>query len=189
MVQSDSSLIDACRQGDAAAWEALVLRYQRLIYSIPSRAGLDEQQSAEVFQSVFARLIEHLHKLEQPDRLQAWLVTTTKRETWRLLRQLRQHTAAGSEISTDDEAAQEVPDHQPLPHEALQRLEDQHLVRLALEQLDARCRRLLALLYYHETALSYTDIATELGVPSGSIGPTRARCLQKLRAHLDQVGF
>ncbi len=186
MVQDDSSLIAACRQGDAAAWEALVLRYQRLIYSIPSRAGLDAQQSAEVFQSVFARLIEHLGRLEQPDRVQAWLVTTAKRETWRLL---RQRTAAGKEISADDEAVQELPDHLPLPHETVQKLEDQHMVRLALEQLDARCRRLLALLYYQEAPPSYTDVASELGIPSGSIGPTRARCLQKLRRHLTQAGF
>lgn len=186
MVQDDSTLIAACRQGDANAWETLVMRYQRLIYSIPSRAGLDEQQSAEVFQIVFARLIEHLARLEQPDRVQAWLVTTAKRETWRLL---RQRAAAGREVSTDDESAQELPDHLPLPHETLQKLEDQHLVQLALEQLDARCRRLLVLLYYQDAPPSYTDVATELGIPSGSIGPTRARCLQKLRGQLKQAGF
>lgn len=186
MVQSDSTLIAACRRGNAEAWEALVLRYQRLVYSIPSRAGLDEQHAAEVFQFVFTRLFEHLHKLEHPDRLQAWLVTTAKRETWRVT---RQRTASGKEASPDDEEAQEIPADQPLPHETVQRLEDQHLVRLALEQVEERCRRLLLLLYFQEPPPAYVAVAAELGMPAGSIGPTRARCLQKLRDLLDQLDF
>jgi RNA polymerase sigma factor (sigma-70 family) len=138
-----------------------------------------------VFQSVFARLLEHLHKLEQPDRVHAWLVTTAKRETWRLLRQ----RSAAKEVSTDDEEAQELPADLPLPHEALQRLEDQHLVRLALERLEDHCRRLLTSLFFHDTPPSYGDIAIQLGMPTGSIGPTRARCLQKLRGLLVEAGF
>jgi RNA polymerase sigma factor (sigma-70 family) len=186
MVQSDSILIAACRRGDADAWEALVMRYQRLIYSIPSRAGLDEQDAAEVFQAVFARLYDHLHKLEQPDRVQAWLVTTARRETWRVS---RQRAATVRMLGTDDEEVQELPADLPLPHEALQRLEDQHLVRLALEQLDAKCRRLLTLLYFGETPLSYEAAAAAIGAPVGSIGPTRGRCLQKLRGLLERAGF
>ena len=71
MVQSDSARIAACRRGDADAWEALVMRYQRLIYAVPVRAGLDEQQAAEVFQTVFEKLIRHLDALEQPERVHA----------------------------------------------------------------------------------------------------------------------
>ena len=76
----DAALIARCKNGDAAAWEVLVQRYQRLVYAIVRRIGLDEHAAADVFQTVFMRLMEHLPRLTQLDRLQAWIVTTTKRE-------------------------------------------------------------------------------------------------------------
>src|SRR3954469_100969 len=76
MELSDAALLRACRGGDQDAWTTLVNRYQRLIYTIPRRAGLDEQAAADVFQRVFASLVEHLDTLTDPDRLRAWLVTT-----------------------------------------------------------------------------------------------------------------
>src|SRR5262245_58784523 len=85
MEQSDKQLLLACRRVDESAWETLVNRYQRLVYAIPRRAGLDEDQAAEVFQDVFAVLVEELNEIEQPERLQAWLVTTAKRKTWRVI--------------------------------------------------------------------------------------------------------
>jgi RNA polymerase sigma factor (sigma-70 family) len=186
MVQSDTELIAACRRGDAEAWQTLVARYQRLIYTIPVRGGLDEEQAAEVFQTVFTRLVEHLPRLEQPDRLQAWLVTTAKRETWRLTRRGRQAAAA---VSIDDEDSQELPDNVPLPQEVVQKLEEQHMVRMALERLENPCRTLLSALFYQENPPAYSELAASLGIPTGSIGPTRARCLQKLRSLLDKMGF
>ncbi|MDQ3820006.1 MAG: sigma-70 family RNA polymerase sigma factor, partial [Acidobacteriota bacterium] len=81
MERSDRDLVQACRRGDETAWEALVLRYQRLIYTIPRRAGLNEDLAAEVFQEVFATLFEKLDEIESPDRLKAWMVTTAKRKT------------------------------------------------------------------------------------------------------------
>src|SRR5262249_3367333 len=81
--ETDNDLLLPCRNGDETAWEALVRRYQRLIYSIPRRSGLDEDQSAEVFQEVFTTLFEKLDRIEEPDRLHAWLVTTARRKTWR----------------------------------------------------------------------------------------------------------
>src|ERR671932_1820249 len=81
--RSDEQLLAACKRGDESAWEALVARYQRLIYAIPRRAGLDEDAASEIFQDVFAALLESIETIEQPSRLQAWLVTTAKRKTWR----------------------------------------------------------------------------------------------------------
>src|SRR5690242_11091622 len=80
---SDEALVLACRRGDEAAWETLVERFQRLIYTIARRAGLDEDAATDVFQNVFASLVERLDRIEQPDRIQAWLVTAAKRESWR----------------------------------------------------------------------------------------------------------
>src|SRR5215204_3749618 len=106
MVSSDSELIAACQRGDADAWQALVLRYERLIYTIPIRAGLDEQTAAEVFQHVFVMLYQSLAGISQPDRIRSWLVTTAKRETLRLV---RKQAAAPVQVSTEDAAAQEMP--------------------------------------------------------------------------------
>ncbi len=182
----DTLLVLACRQGDPAAWEALVRRYQRLIYTISRRAGLSDDLAAEVFQRVFVTLIEHLDRIEQPDRIGAWLATTARRESWRQLRRERA-TITLADGETDDDETEWPVDAAPLPDEIIERLERQHAVRLAVAGLDERCRTLLNLLFYRVEPPPYAEIATALGVSEGSIGPTRARCLQKLRRVLDGV--
>src|SRR5690348_8355969 len=89
MEPSDESLVLACRGGDAIAWEVLIDRYQRLVYAIARHAGLDNEQSADVFQLVFATLVEHLGTIEQPAQIGAWLVTTARHEAWRFRRRER----------------------------------------------------------------------------------------------------
>jgi RNA polymerase sigma factor (sigma-70 family) len=183
--QTDEALIAACRRGDAAAWEALIARYQRLVYSIPRRAGLDEDGAADVFQQVFATLLEHLDRIEHPERIAGWLATTARRETWRVSRQERARVArAGGEDGA--ELAATLPDGDPLPDEVLLQLEERHRVHLAVATLDERCRALLTLLFLRPEPPPYAEIAATLGVPEGSIGPTRARCLQKLRRLLGE---
>lgn len=187
MEPSDEVLVLACRGGDAAAWEELVGRYQRLVYSIPRRAGLDEDAAADVFQRVFATLVEKIEQIEQPERINAWLVTTARRETWRTARRNRYDLPLA--VDDGEDAGYDPPDTALLPDETLIRLEAQHTVRLALAELDERCRNLLNLLFYQVTPPPYAEIAAAVGVPAGSIGPTRARCLQKLRRLLDSAGF
>src|SRR5215470_6435038 len=85
MDDSDPQLVLACRRGDQLAWEKLIRRYQRLIYAIPLRAGLTEDQAAEIFQEVFTTFFQKLNDIEEPERLQAWLVTTARRKTWRTI--------------------------------------------------------------------------------------------------------
>jgi len=185
----DEALIRACRRGEAAAWEALIARYQRLVYAIPRRAGLNEEASGEVFQRVFAVLVEQLNRIEQPERIRAWLVTTARRETWRVGRgeSLARLSEAGEDDATG-EGRQLVSDAQ-LPDLEVQRLEEQHIVRTGVAALDERCRQLLTLLFYRPDTPSYTEVAAALGTSEGSIGPTRARCLEKLRRRLEQLGF
>ena len=183
--ETDEALILACRRGDAAAWERLVTRYQRAIYSIPRRAGLDEDAAADVFQHAFAMLLEHLARIEHPARVGSWLMITARRETWRLARQTNP-----SRVRRDDEGgalADTLPDGDPLPDETLVQLEEQHRVRLALATLDERCRRMLTLLFYRDDPPSYAEIAAMFGTSEGSIGPTRARCLEKLRRELERA--
>ena len=185
MEPSDETLVQACRRGDAAAWEALVARYQRLVYSIARRGGLDEEQSADVFQHVFTMLVTHLDRIEQPRQVGAWLAQTARRETWRVSRQAR--VVVPWPAGDDEGAVPELADSAPLPAEVVTLLEEQHLVRMALATLDERCRRLLTLLFYRSQPTPYSEIAALLGTTAGAIGPTRARCLQKLRQLLAEV--
>jgi RNA polymerase sigma factor (sigma-70 family) len=181
MEPSDEALVLACRHGDATAWETLVERYQRLIYTISRHAGLDEEQSADVFQRVFMTLVEHLHTIEQPGLVGAWLATTTRHEAWRLSRRERMARLNGEQTDLMAPSG----DVAPLPDELLLRLEEQNRVRAAVVALEERCRRLLIILFYHPQTPPYAEIAATLGMNEGSIGPTRARCLQKLRRLLE----
>jgi RNA polymerase sigma factor (sigma-70 family) len=188
--ESDEGLVFACRRGEANAWSMLVNRYQRLIYAIPRRAGLDEDQVAEVFQRTFTKLFENLERINQPNRIQAWLVTTARRETLSLIHQQRREPALWDIDNHHGESRYEaMPDDAPLPDEALERLQEQHTIRTALESLGEPCCQLLKMLFYRADLLSYAEVAAALNMPEGSLGPTRARCLQKLRHLLEQSGF
>ena len=183
-------LIYGCRRGDAAAWETLVNRYQRLIYSIPRRAGLDDDACADVFQRTFALLVEHLDHIVQPERVRAWLVTTARRETQRLSQKVSRMQPLVAETHEEEvETPDILLDPSPLPDQVIAELEEQHLVRVALAKLDERCNRLLTLLFYQPEPMPYDQIAASLGISVGSIGPTRARCLQKLGKLLKDIGF
>src|SRR6185503_15037735 len=184
MQPTDKELLLACRKGDESSWVALVDRYQRLIYSIPRRAGLNEDQAGEVFQEVFATLVQKLNDISDPDRLHAWLVTTARRKTWRLMSKERLLRSGRAHDEEHDEEVTLVVDEAPLPDEILVRLEEQHRIRASLMALDERCQKLLTLLYYRPEPPSYAEIAEAFGTSEGSIGPTRARCLKKMLRYL-----
>jgi RNA polymerase sigma factor (sigma-70 family) len=188
MTPSNEELIQACRHGDAVAWEALIARYQRLVYSIPRRAGFDEDRSAEIFQRVFEKLVEYLDRIEQPARIGAWLTMTARREMWHLSQSESAVQPLTDRDDSDDETYQ-LPDSAPLPDEVLLHLEEQHTIRMAVAALDERCRHLLTLLFYRPDPPPYAEVATTLKMSEGSIGPTRIRCLQKLRRQLDGLGY
>lgn len=189
MAQSDEQLLAGCRRGDGDAWEALVRRYQRLIYAIPRRAGLDEDAASEIFQEVFATLIENVETIEQPSRLQAWLVTTAKRKTWRAVSRAKSSRPFSSGDDEGEDEMYSIADETLLPDDALVRMEEQHLVRAALAELEDRCSKLLGMLFYRAEPPPYSEIAAALGTSEGSIGPTRARCLKKLLDLLKKKGF
>jgi len=180
----DRALVSGCLEGDSAAWEALISRYQRLIYSIPIKARLSQEDASDIFQSVCLKLYEKLHTIRDGERVSSWLITTTSRECWRIsARNRREMMPSGS----DDENSNliEIPATGLLADEEREVLERQHQVRQAVEALPDRCRELVTMLFYHENELSYVDIAGRMKMPVPSIGPTRARCLEKLRKLLD----
>lgn len=187
MQPTDKELLIACRHGDESSWNALVDRYQRLIYAIPRRAGLNEDQASEVFQEVFVTLFEKMNDISEPDRLHAWLVTTARRKTWRLLTKERAlQTANTDDAHGAEDVLATIVDAAPLPDETMMRLEEQHRIRTALAALDPRCQKLLTMLYYRPVPAPYSEIAAAFGTSEGSIGPTRARCLKKLLQLLEE---
>lgn len=179
----DVELVAGCLRGEARSWEALVRRYQRLVYAIVRRMDLDEHTAADVFQTVFARLVTELPRIADPARLQAWIVTTAKREALLQLRRSRRTVSMHSEAGAADGAGEwDVPDGAPLAPDALERLQQLDLVRHGLERLDPRCRGLIDMLFNDDgTRLAYSVIAGRMNIAAGSIGATRARCLEKLR--------
>lgn len=184
----DEALFLACRRGDAAAWEALINRYQRLIYTIPRRLRLDEDLCAEVFQRTFTLLWQHLDRIEQPRRVRAWLVTTARREALQIVRsQSKLAPLPPTDVSTEENSQGEAIDPTPLPDTLLLQLEEEQIVHMMVAALDERCAKLLTLLFYRSQPASYSEVAAAMEIPEGSVGPTRARCLQKLRRLLEDV--
>lgn len=184
--RDDRSLMTACLDGDHAAWAALIARYQRLIYSIPIKARLSQDDAADIFQSVCLKLYEKLSTIRDSERISSWLITTTSRECWRISARNRRENVP-ARYSDDDDVGfeKEIPAIGPLPDEQREELEQQLLVRQGVEALPERCRELITMLFYQKDELSYVDIARRMKMPVPSVGPTRARCLEKLRKLLE----
>lgn len=180
---SDSELVSACLQGEAQAWEALITRYRRLIFSIPVRFGFSSADASDVFQAVCLKLIEHLRNLKDENKVSAWLITTTTRQCIHLR---AQRFREGGGV---DEDVEEPPDPSENMEDLQLQVEEQQMVRDSVDQLPERCRSLVELLYFDSKSPSYEDISQNLGMPVASIGPTRARCLDKLRAILRRRGI
>ena len=178
--REDAALIGRCRKGEQAAWDDLIARYQRLVFSIPKRAGLSDDEASDIFQDTFFTLFQKLDDLEQPDRVRSWLVTTAKFKTWAVVRSGR----SVQTYATDEEMEQELaalPSTDPLADTSMIEAEEQHMVRTAIATLDERCRTILGMLYVAAEAASYAEVAAEIGVGETSISPLRTRCLEKLR--------
>ncbi len=170
------ALVVRARAGDRRAWGEIVERYAPLVWSICRRSGLSEQDAEDVGQSIWLRLVEQLPALREPAALPGWLATTTRRECLRVARRTRRHDQFRE---SDDRGHPD--DEQVLPAEQALLLAERELaLRAAFTQLDPRCQQLLALLV-HDPPVAYADISARLHMPVGSIGPNRARCLDKLR--------
>lgn len=171
---SNPALIQACVNGDQGAWNELVERYGRLVYSIPLRSGLSETDADDVFQNVFTIVLRSLESLRDQTRLSAWLITTTHRECWRLAKRSKPYDELDEElIDTRTSASEQV--HQRERHEC---------VREAISHLDPPCRELVTFLFLDASDPTYEEIARRLDMAVGSVGPTRARCFKKLEAIL-----
>ncbi len=179
MNRTDEELVIACRGGDESAWEAITYKFQNLLFSIPRRAGLGKDLASDVLQDVFTTLYLKIDLLEKPEFLRAWLITTTKHKTMHLIS--RETRGRPRSIGDDEnDPAFEIADKSPLADDMLIRLEREEQIENAFTEIDDRCRQLLMMLYLDGDKVSYSEIADKLDIPLGSIGPTRARCLDKL---------
>jgi RNA polymerase sigma factor (sigma-70 family) len=170
-----AELVGRAADGDQQAWERLVDQYARLIWAITRDHRLGESDASDVAQITWLRLLEHIDRLEQPHRVGSWLAATARNEC------LRNLAARKKIVSTDDDAILQVAfAHQPEIDEELLAAERAQTVRDAMSYLPQRWRQMLEMLMADPPA-SYTDISDQLGFPIGSIGPTRRRCLTKLR--------
>jgi RNA polymerase sigma factor (sigma-70 family) len=179
--EKDTDALDVARlvrraaEGDRWAWERLVDQYAKLIWAITRDFKLAESDAADIFQVTWLRLFEHIDRLKSPDRVGSWLAATARNECLNSL-------AARKKIvlGHDDVVIEEGPAPERDIEERLLAAERVQLVREALSRLPRRWQRLLGLLMADPPA-SYTEISDQLGLPVGSIGPTRNRCLAKLR--------
>ena len=174
-----AGLVRRAADGDKHAWSRLVDQYGRLIWSITVKFKLAEGDAADVVQTTWMRLIEHIDRIEQPARVGSWLASTARNECLR-------HVAARKRIVLvrEDGEFDSADQHEPEVDEALLASERAQDVREAMALLPPQWQRLMELLM-SDPAPSYAEISDQLGLPIGSIGPTRGRCLARLRVLLE----
>lgn len=171
-------LVRRAADGDRQAWERLVDQYARLIWSITGEFRLVESDAADVAQTTWLRLLEHIDRIEYPDRIGSWLAATARNECLRNLAAHKRVVLGHDDAELDDAIAQE-----PEVDARLLADERAQVVRDALSHLPRRWQRLLELLMA-DPPVSYAEISDRLDLPIGSIGPTRGRCLARLRVLL-----
>jgi RNA polymerase sigma factor (sigma-70 family) len=171
---TDEQLIAACRLGDQRAWGSLVRRYERLVYSIALGMGLSQADAADAAQSVFTELVRSLDSIHDDTAIAAWIGTVTRRTVWRTFERNRRESTLALDTPQHVEAANE-------------RIDDLEWIHQGLLRLSPRCRQLILALYFTRAPLSYQELSESLAVPLGSIGPSRARCLEQLRAILESL--
>lgn len=196
-----TELVELCLHGEAHAWRELVRRYAKLVHSVPVRYGLSPMEVDDIGQEVFLILAQNLHQIEDPERLPSWLLTTARRATWRMIQKRRREQPTDATELTDDSESGLTPgigDERfgviigtvaPSIHDLLEGWNQQEALSLGLERLDERCRELLSLLFLDRDEPAYDVISQRLQMPTGSIGPTRNRCLRKLRSILESMGY
>lgn len=180
----DARLVERCLAGDPRAWESIVLRHARLVSAVTRRYGLSEPDLEDVFQDVFVALVKGLPRLRDGRALRGWLVVTSDRIARAAALRTRRERAM--QIRSP-EAAESVAADKPTVMATLEALEEQAVIRLALSSMPDACRRLLVALYYEDPQPGYAELARRWRMPIGSLGPTRARCVERLRKALKRL--
>ena len=174
-------MISAANEGDDAAWAAIVARFAGLVWAVARSHRLAPAEAADVAQTTWLRLVENLDRINDPERLGAWLATTARREC---LRHIRLQTR---EVVTGEDALFEAPSEDRAEQRLIAR-ERNTAVRQGFARISERCQSLLRMLAAPEP-FTYEEIASATGMAIGAIGPTRARCLDQLRRTPELAAF
>lgn len=178
-----AELVDAAREGEHGAWDALVARFAPTVWAIARGHRLSAADAADVSQTTWLRFFENLYKIEQPERVGAWLATTARRESLRVLRLAGRQVPTGEDMDVVlDPGSFRTPEH----HVAAE--EQRRLISQLVTRLPIRSQLLLRILSA-DSPLSYRDTSEVLEMPVGSIGPTRARALEQLRRLAVEAGL
>lgn len=174
---TDAALLELCIEGDESAWRALVFRYRNLVYSTALGVGLDADDAGDVFQEVWFELHRSMRRIRRAEAIPKWLVVATRRLSYKVAVRRRRSVAG---VSRD------LVDPATLSDEAYSILRTRHKLEEGLARLGDPCAKLLRLLFLETETISYEEISKRTGLPIGSIGPNRARCLEKLRKILGE---
>ena len=179
----DRRLVSECLNGNEEAWSVLVDKYKNLIFSIPVKYHFSQDDACDVFQAVCLELLAELPNLRKPEALPKWIIQVTAHKCLHGKRY-----AQRTETTDPNDPAFE----QSTPARAesiLREAEEEQRIRRVMDELPARCQRLVRMLFFEEPARPYQEVARELGIATGSIGFIRQRCLDRLRKKLLEAGF
>jgi RNA polymerase sigma factor (sigma-70 family) len=180
---SDTRLVKACLAGSEEAWSLLIDKYKSLIFSIPVKYGLSQQEAADVFQATCTELLVRLPELREPRALPKWLMQVAHHESYRWKRHNQRV------VSRDGDTDLPEPATPPIAEDIVQQTQEEQMLREAMASLTPQCRRLVELLFFETPSRPYSEVAAELGLAVGSIGFTRQKCLDRLRRQLEELGF
>jgi RNA polymerase sigma factor (sigma-70 family) len=180
---SDATLVKRCLSGQEEAWSQLIDKYKALIYSIPVKYGLPQQEAADVFQGTCMELLMHLRDLREPRALPKWLIQVALHKCYHWKRQQQRL------VSRDAEAELPEPEIPPVAEELVRQTEEEQMLREAIASLAPRCQKLVEMLFFESPSRPYHEVANELNLAVGSIGLTRQKCIESLRKRLDELGF
>ena len=182
--RNDRELVASCLSGDEQAWSELIDRYNRLIFSIPLKQGLTREEAADIFQAVCLDLVAELPRLRDPQALPAWLIQTTRHKVSKWRRRNDRYVPDEG-THTENAPAPEA----DMPDAFIREVQQAQALRDAVAALSDRCQRMVQMLFFETPSRPYKDVASALGVATGSIGFLRSRCLDRLRSALEGIGL
>ncbi|PYV34047.1 MAG: sigma-70 family RNA polymerase sigma factor [Acidobacteria bacterium] len=181
----NARLVQECLKGNDTGWHLLVDKYKNLIYSIPLKYGLSQEDAADIFQAVCLELLSELPRLREPEALPAWLLRVTYHKCYHWKRDQMRYVSQEPSVAGEEAAEGQG----EAPQEILSQVEREQALRDALTELTPRCRQLVQMLFFEVPALPYREVAGRLGIRTGSVGFIRGRCLGRLRKRLEKAGF
>jgi RNA polymerase sigma factor (sigma-70 family) len=179
----DERLVQECLAGDERAWNTLIDKYKRLIYSVPVKYGFSPDDAGDIFQNVCIDLFTNLAKLRKIESLRSWLITVATHKCFHWKKQRK------NDVELDAMEQEMAEDIAVAPVVVMQEVQEEQAVRDAIDRLTPRCAELVKLLFYEQPPVPYIEVAQKLGLATGSIGFIRGRCLTRLQKILGELGF